>query len=774
MPPSSIIETSPTLPMLRLALLITLLLPFSTPLHAQSKEEQKFNLDQAKILNSYAQTAYKKGFPKIARRVWLMLLSEYDPDNKAARTALGYERVGNSWALRSDFVYPKSDKPDAGAAKALQAKWQSTAKKIAANHKRQAEKYAKAGRTDMSLRHYKKVIFFAPDDKDAQEALEYKPVAGLTGTDLEQTLFERSKKIEKVVAEEAHKDYPVEVLGDDATQPFLEKAKVSYHTVKSEHFIVRGDFEVELLMEAARYAERAIRVMDVVTEGYDGFNRDPNRWVRDEAYFQDKSTYVQVLQANADLTTPDNLAFLVENTRGTTLFTSGVALGISAPLNEQGVYDGAVRSVAQAYSGLRTPAMREGIGHTIVGLMFNNNRSFIVDRKKQLQTTTGEEDIDKFSPNMDTWGELALEAAWKMTEGTPAANLPLITADKFPDDARIKSWSFCDYLVRRDPTLLHALDSLADQRNPIKVEKEFIRRQDGLSLAQLEKEWKDFWTGASPVLKAIKNDTPPLTTVNKDVKKWLEAFNKERTERGVPEVTWSSDYSGRCREHALYLALNPDQRGPSAEQHEDANLEGGSHIGDMFAEMALVETHAGKPKDVFNAWMHLPGYRDALINQSLRTIGLYVEDDILVIDAIRGLGRAPEGKGGYVVYPNNPQQAVPNRVAVADLGEEVAALLEREGREGQEYVGYPISLHHFGNGGLAGERDSYKCVLKLQGEIVPGFLHMADGGSNRRSSAPGMVVFYPFEPLKKGRRYEAVWTFEHSKGTARTEVKFQT
>lgn len=760
--------------MLRLALLLSILFSFAPAAAAQSKEELKFNADQAKVLHGYAEGAYKKGFPKIAKRVWLMLLSEYDPDHEEAREALGYERVGNSWALLSDFVYPRDDSPDASAAKSLQSKWASTAKKVAGNHKRQAEKYAKAGRTDMSLRHYEKVIFFDPEDEDAQEALNHKPVAGLTGTDLEQTLYERSKKIEAAVAAEARKDYPVEVLGDDAAHPYLEKAKLEYKTVKSEHFTVRGDFEVELLIEAAKYAERAIRVMEVVCEGYEGFNPDPNRWVTDEVYFQDKGAYVQVLQANADLMSPEDLAFRVEHTRGSALFSRNAVLGVNAPLNEQGVYDGAVRSVAQSYSNLRTAAMREGIGHTIVGMMFNNNRSFIVDRREQLRTTTGEEDIDKFSPNMDTWGELALEAAWKLSEGTPAANLPLITADKFPDDARIKSWSFCDYLVRRDPTLMLGLDGLSDQRVGFKVEEEFTARNDGLAIAQLEKEWKDFWTGASPVMKAIKSNTPPLATVTKDVKKWLEAFNKERVERGVTEVTWSSDYSGRCREHVEYLLLNEDERSPAALQGQDPELEGGSHLGDMFAQMALVETEAKKAKDVFNGWMHIPGYRDALINQSLRTIGLYVDDDVLVIDAIRGLGRAPQGKGGYAVYPSSKAEASPVQVRVEDLGTELQELLARHDRADQEVVGYPISLHHFGNGGLAGERDSYKCVLKVQGETVEGFLHMADGGSNRRTSAPGMVVFYPFEPLKKGREYEAIWTFEHSGGTARTSVKFQT
>ncbi|MDA1263540.1 MAG: CAP domain-containing protein [Planctomycetota bacterium] len=760
--------------MMRLALLLLAFLTFAPASLAQSDEEIKFNQKQAKELHGYAEDALKAGFPRIAKRVWLMLLSEYDPDFEKARKALGYERVGESWALNPTFVYPTEDNPDAKKASSLQKGWESLSKKVADAHRREAENYQKAGRTDMARKHFEKVIFFDAEDEDAQVFLNHKPVEGLTGTDLEQTLYERSKKIEKIVAEQARTDYQVEVLDESEKHPFLENAKVTYRSVRSEHFTVRGDFEVDLLVEAAKNMERAMRVMEVVAEGYTGFSPDPARWISDNSHFQDKDSYVQILKANADLMTAESLAFRIEHTRASALIQQGTALGIGAPLNEQGVYDSAVRSVAQSYSGLRTPALREGIGHTIVGMMFNNNRQFIVDRREQLRTTTGEEDIERFSPNMDTWKDLALEAAWKLSEGTPAANLPLITADKFPDDARIKSWSFVDYLVRRDPTLMHALDKLTDQRHPLKVESQFAEEND-VTLAQLEKEWKDFWTEASPVLKAIKNNTPPLATVNKDVAKWLEAFNKERKERGVTEVTWSADYSGRCREHVQYLITNEEERGPDKLQGQNPELEGGSHLGHMFAQMALVSAPAPKkPKDLFNDWMHVPGYRDALINQSLRTIGLYYEDDVLVVDAIRGLGRAPEGKGGYAVYPSNTRDAIPTSIEISQLSSEVRRLFENAGHTDLEEVGYPISLHHFGNGGLPGNRDSYKCVIRVQGEEVEGLMHIADGGGNRRTSAPGMVVFYPLKPLRKGMEHEVVWTFEYERGTARTAIKFNT
>jgi hypothetical protein len=758
----------------KILILLLAFFAFTALATAQSPEEVKFREKQADVLNKYAASASKAGFPQVARRVWLMLLSEYAPDQPEARAALGYLRVGNAWALDPKFTYPKSDNPDAKAAKHLQDEWQALAKKVAEAHLKMAQDYEQAGRTDMAHWHYQKVIYFTPDDAAAKAALDFKPVAGLSGTDLEQTLYERSKMLEKAVVDETKKDYPVEARPATDTNPLLEKAKVQYATVKSEYFTIRGDFDLDLLKEAAVNAERALRVMQAAYAGLSGFQTDPKRWRTDWAYFKDKETYVQILNANADLMTPADLKFRVEQTSGCAIGGKGVSLDLQAAGNEQGILDGAVRSVAQWCGGFASPALQEGIGHTFVGLFFNNNRAFIVDRQEQMRTSTGEEDYDKYSPNMDTWKELALESAWKITEGTAAARLPLITADKFPDDARIKSWSFCDYIVRRDPALLRSLDKLKGASGVVEVEKKFTEANNGLSIAQLEKEWKDFWTEASPVLKAIKDNTEPLSSVSPDAKKWLEAFNKARKEQNATPVTWSSSYSGRCKDHVEYLKTNATERDAGQLQREDPALAGGSHIGDMFAQMALVCTNATKAKELFDSWLNLPGYRDALLNERLITVGLYAEGPFLVMDAIRGVGRPPEGKGGYRAWPNDLKASVPNEVKVADLGPEMQEFLARNGHGDLQVVGYPLSLHAFGTGGLPGVKSSYRCQVTINNVPVEGLVFIADGGSNRRTSAPGMVVFYPLEPLKKGREVEAVWTFENAEGTVRMATKFNT
>ncbi|MCB9915133.1 MAG: hypothetical protein H6828_08295 [Planctomycetes bacterium] len=765
------------LSMLRWALLLSLLFCFFAPsATAQNfdKLEASVREKNAKALNDYAEDAFKQGFPKVAKKIWLMLLSEYDPDNASAHKALGEIQQGGKWIPDPEAKpYPKDDNPDVNKAKALKKKWEAVAHKVAGEHMKLAAEYDKAGRTDKSRPHYEKVVRFEPDNETAQQALDYKEVAGLSGTDLEQKLYERSKLIERAVAEEAHKDYPVERLPDSNRNPLLDKANVSYISVKSEHFIVRGDFDEDLLKEAAVLGERAMRVMEAVASGYeDRFSLDPRRWITDWAFFQDQNTYIQVVNSNKELIGDDaRLKFITEQTRGTALVDNEhrAFIDLQAPNNAKGVEDGAVRNVAQDASGFVSVALREGIGHTVVGMMFNNNRAFIVDRETQQRTSTGEEDVDAYSPNMDTWKDLAVESAWRLTQETPAGQLPLIKADKFTDDARIKAWSFVDYMVRRDPGLLHDLDKLGDQGTYLRVQEKFNKEEGDVTLQQLEKEWKDFWTEASPVLKAIRNNTEPLSAVTKEVKDWLGDLNEARKERGLSPVTWSSDYSGRCRSHVEYLLAHEDQRGPDLEQHENIDLDGGTHLGDLFAQMAIVDTDAKKPKDSFRRWLDYPGYRDVLLNYTLRIVGLYVQDDVLVMDVMRGIGQPEAGEGGLRMYPDNTAKEVPTSVKVADLGPELKEFLTKHGQGGLEVVGYPISLHRFGIGGVHGEPSTYQCQVEIRGQKVEGLIHIADGGSNRHTSAPGLIVFYPLAPLPKGGEVKVKWVWQDKEGNTFTK-----
>ena len=363
------------------------------------------------------------------------------------------------------------------------------------------------------------------------------------------------------------------------------------------------------------------------------------------------------------------------------------------------------------------------------------------------------------TPDIESWRDLAIESAFEL-RGTPLAKMPLISAANFPADARIRAWSFSDYLLRRDPRLLLELDATRASKSPPAVRGAF-RANTGISLDLLEKEWRDFWTGATPVLRALRGSRPPFDASSKDAVKWISAFNKARKKywprqgKAPAPVTWNVAWSLLCKQHGKYLASNSGERGAVAEQTQRDGLKGASKKGEYFAQMALVSTDRS-PSKTFAGWIHLPGYRDALLNPHLSQVGLYSEAGITVIDALRGI--VPANGTPMLAYPFNQSSGVPASIELAELGPAVAALMKRDDLEGE--VGYPISLHTWQGGSAA----NATCVVRARGKTVAGIVQSTGAGFNRRNSAPGLRVFYPLEPLPRQTRIEVQWTLGPDRG----------
>lgn len=718
-------------------------------------DETEFLQRQAKALNTFAKKAFDKGFPRIAKVVWMQTIKLYDPDNAEAWNALGYAKLGQSWNPDPKRPYPTQDTGNGAEGAPLQKAYDALKKDLAAQHRSQAEKWAKAGRTDKANYHWRLVLRWVDNDEQAKKALEYVEVGSLSGTDLEKTLYERSKMIEKAVEEQSKTDYEVKKVDGVACEP-VDRAQVRYVTVQSEHFTLHGDpEEEENLLEALRWSERTLRICQVAFP----WEMKVEKWPNDFAFFTAKETYQQILKAN---NVPD-LEWKLEHSS-----TSGIGRTVvAATSGKQVLLDACVRNVARPYSGFATDGFSEGIGHTFVGMIFNNNRLFSVDLKKQQGTVASEEDREYTSPDFDIWKNLSLEMAWKVTGGVAANKLGFCDAATFTNEERIKAWSFCDYMMRRDPNMLRSMDEVAQamlkrhSKMPDQFEDEFKQKHPDVTVAQLDKEWEDFWTGASPVLKAIQNNTPPLGAISKGVDKWLEAFNAARKEFQATPVRWSANMSTRCREHAEYLKKNKDLR-DSASMHTETVELGGSYVGSLFAQMALVEPDAslGNAKKVFQNWVYKPGYRDALLNQTILTVGMFLEGDILVINAVTGIGAPKGADAGARIYPpgHDTQLIFEGEVKVADLGPDLAKLLERNGHADLKTVGFPFTLHFGGTGGIPVNRQSISCtVTNAKGEKIDGIFSY-DDGKVRTTSAPGMVVFWPLKPLKGKIGY--VWSWD--------------
>ena len=725
-----------------------------------AQSEAQFNQRQAKALNSFAKTAFKKGFPRIAKIVWLKKIKLYDPNNVDAWTSLGHAKNGNSWVLDPRRPYPTKDTGKGSDGKPLESKYRALEKKLANNHRAAAKKYGKADRQDLAQKHWQMVLRWVKNDSEAATALEHREIGGLSGTDLEKTLFDRSKMIEKAIEVQSKQDYETEtVTGIECAA--LDRAQVPYITVQSEHFTLHGAVDQEEnLHKSLKWAERSLRICK---EAFPWSYRD-SRWPLQWACVPNKETFQQTLKAN-DV---KDLEWKLENTASSVIGKTK----ITTTPGLQTMFDSCVRNVAQGYSGFTSTGYREGIGHTFVGMMFNNNRLFAVDRKKQEGTSASEEDLEFKSPDFDVWKTLSLEMAWKSTGGVPANALPFCEASNFTNEERIKAWSFTDYMMRRDPEMLRTMDRIAADmkkrraKQPLDFETTFNEKHPDVTLPQLEKEWEDFWTEASPVLKAIRNNTPPVSAISKGVDKWLIAFNDVRKKFRRAPVTWSANFSTRCKDHAQYLKKNKTERGPAAEHTQKVDL-GGSYSTSLFAQMAVVEIGAkvSKAKKVFAKWINLPGFRDLFINHTILSIGMFVEGDIVVINATSGIGPPKDKQAGFDCYPprNDTKQIFDRDVPVSLLGPEAAKILEKNGRAGKKTIGFPLTMH-FGNSGGVHLRGNLSCSVRgKHGNEIEGVL-VFDDGTIRTTTAPGMVTFWPLDPLPKGQ-INFVWSWSKD-GTA--------
>ncbi|MEO6596825.1 MAG: CAP domain-containing protein [Planctomycetota bacterium] len=717
---------------------------------APEAEEADWLERAGKELAAYATLSFKNGFPMRARQTWLEVIGEYLPDDEASRKALGFYRNGSVWQIDPKFQFSEQDDPNASVARMLTQRWDSLAKKLGDGHRALAVQLGEASKTERSAYHTQRALRFLPKDSKVVAQSGMKQFEGVTGDPIDLEVLRRSRLMDRAITRLTEQQVSSTVGAEK--HKLLDKGGMPYISVKTENFVVYGDWEPEVLQQAAAWAERALAFCKEAFAGYEGF--PPSGMpTKNLVFFKQKATWVELVKQNADSIGRDKVEFVTTNTSATKigdLHTAGME-------DADTVYDLTVRHVAQDYSGLGTDAMNEGIGHAVVGMFFGRNLVFSVGQQKTEGTVSGNRESPKLLlPDMDTWRELAVEAAWSKG-GTSAARLPLLKAAQFPTDGRIKAWSFCDYLLRRDPLLLRHLDRTAAKARTENEVLGLFQEYAAQPLQHVEDRWRRFWTEDGAIKRAILEKSTPLEATSKEAPMWLEQFNRVRELHERKPVGWSAQLSVDCKEHVDYLRANKDQRGVDKEHTEIAGKTGFSNSGRTFAQTALVWTNKDAKKGA-DAWMFLPGYRDALLNANIDTVGIYAEGGIMALDANRG--REAKSQLTSAFYPVANQKGgrmkdtVPSTVEVELLGPEVRSLLAQHQRSKQKEIGFPLTAHFYWS-----TAKNLTCEVTSQGAPVEGWL-VETKGTIRRTSSPGLWVFYPAEPLKKGVDIRVVWKWE--------------
>ncbi len=727
------------------------------PLAAQADPAAAFLAEAAKKLDDYAKDCLEAGYPHRAEEVWRELLLLYDQDHAGARKALGYTQVGTSWAPDPAFVYPDAGTPSLAKAKALRTRWDRLAQELGHGHLKVAEAYAAAGQTEKATEHYDRVLRFQPGEPKAAAARGVANVDGFFGTNLEVDLLQRARLVKRAVTEVLAMKIKVEP--EKAPHPILERAGITAIAFKGPHVTCYGNLEADVLQEAVCMAERALQLCKLV---FDGFVTYPGgRVIGHLGFVRDEGDYVKVIEANRDML-GSGFEFTMKHKPAIIIRRDPDALSLMIGRSPPTVYDMSARWLAQTYSGFATDALNEGIGHTIVGLLTGRNLAFSIgEEKKEGTRASRTRELKLQIPDIAVWQELAVDTAWENTS-VPAAQLPFLQAASFPTEGRIKAWSFCHYLLLRDPELMRKLDRMPgkDARSPYELRDKFTAVAN-VHVDALDHEWRDFWTKDTPLLREVRGgETTPLEAISQEAPQWLDAFNGVRrgfkqivADLKLADVTWSEAYSDDCKLHLDYLDQNKSERGPGREDTEVLGKEGASARGKAFAEGAIVHYGAGKPEKIAETWVHLPGYRHVLLDPRLGVVGCFANRSGVVIDVRRGVGATQATSA----YPFGNQKEVPPDVDVAALGPRVAELFSKHGKKAGKKIGYPLTVHFYGPGTIPATEGHYVCSLRQGKDTVEGIVDIALTGP-ARTSGPGLVVFYPLAPLKRGSEHTVEWT----------------
>lgn len=684
------------------------------------------------------------------------LLGEYDGDDAHARDKCGFVKVGDGWRRDAARLVLETDgKGDKRALKKLEQQWQKEQKELAKAHEELAKAWAAVGEPSRAARHLQRLLRLRPGDQQLVAQLQLTDFEGFLGSAHDLDMLRHSRQIRCAASYLKAHDFPVESLGDQQLD-LLQRAKLTHRGVRSRHFTVWGSLPEAQLVLAAQYAERSLLLTRALFGVRDGAIAAP-RLLRDMIFVPDQPSYTAVLDACAGQFDAGRRQFLEQQVA---LFYPAVGertLRCYKILNgEPVVLDQAVRGVVQDALPIATDGIWEGIGHAFCGFFFDQTLTFMVEQQ-QAHTVTAWRPTP-LVPDMKVWREIASATAWSKADA-PSAQLVLLQAARFTNEQRVKAWSMVDWLCRWRPELVLDLDhSRIDQpQAQPEIEAEF-RRRTGLDLADLDRQWRDFWSKDAALRQAIATDPKGKKDEIAAAAALGTAIDDARLAAGLGPLGW------HVVESPLTTAA---QRWLTAVQKAEAEArQNPKRAVELPAQPPELEhrvlCHAGSDAAAaVAAWLQNPAWRDALLHPGRMLIGCNQQKHGVVVDLTDPI--TPIDKGMPLQYPAADGVSLPRSVDMAELGARAAGVLAAHGKQPTDRVGYPLTLHFFRP--LA-PIDSAQIACRvldgvhaLEGIVVP--LH---GDDVLHGDAVGCFAFVAFEPLPAATGLEVQWTLPARKG----------
>lgn len=683
---------------------------------------------------------------------------EYAAGDAKARDKTGFVQVGEAWRRDDAKVVLDQDLKGGAAAavKKADAQWAALQKELLAEHRALAAGWQALADGAQAAAQWRRVLRFAPGDKDAAAALALQPFDGFTGSPAELALFRRGRTIALACDWLRRAPFPTKPLA--APHPLLAAAKVEHVGVASRHYRVWGNMPAEELAAIAQDCERARLLAATLLGTWSGAAFAPLVH-RDFVFVVDPAQYAAILDQCQDQFDAARLEFL--KTAVSQAFVeskTGLLRVHKADLGVIACSDMAVRGVVRDALDIRSEGLYEGIGHAACGFLSGRTLTFLVEQKKDRTAASWTQRA--LAPDMAVWEQIAEESAWAKSD-TRTSELVLLQAARFTTDQRVKSWAVCHYFAHWRPDLIQALDRVPGKevRTPPDVEATFLRATQ-VDLVKTDAEWREFWARGGALRKAMAAEPVPGEKEKGRAEALrarglADAVNAARAAAGIGPVGW-------------YQAAGPDVLGAKAydEQLRKAEAERDKRrkAKAKDAEAVAFPTPPGSlGRTVLSAratdaavavagWLVDPAQRELVLHPGRELFGCSPYAGAWILDVAQP-ARATV-RGAPTRWPADGAAGVPAAARVGDLGAPLQALFAQAGMAADAVVGAPITLH-FWRALDAKDAAEVSCRAFVGNLGVDGVFVVLGG---ERGGPDGCFAFVPKAPWPAGAAIEVRWT----------------
>lgn len=437
-----------------------------------------------------------------ARVIWERILDQHDQEHPAARAALGYRKEKGVWQPAPAGKAPKAvDAIAAGDRPRLEAAWKMTARKLADLHRGFGLHLVANDHLTAAVRHFEATLFYDPDDAVAHQQLGHGEFAGYRGSDEQIAFVQRAHALRAKVAElKAWQPEVAPVPKAEFPEP-LGRSGLQLAGARSDGFavLVRGaQDDADRLAQAA---ERSLALVEFVLGDLQARQRSVRWNARERKWLLRLRTGAE-RDALHPLQPPvfgkDSLAEVqAYGSHYATLGGQPAYISIGELVDDA---DWVTAFVArQGFSAGANDAFGEGFQHAMTWLLCGSVRTWW---GRLPGTEASREDLG-YDP--DEWlGKLRAQV--EKGEDWPLAQLPRERLERFRPQVRIKAWSVVLWgLCRHDERFLGLMFAFPkpDAGLPEQCAAVFAA-QLGMTVAEVEEEWRDWVRGQSALAKATR------------------------------------------------------------------------------------------------------------------------------------------------------------------------------------------------------------------------------------------------------------------------------